>query len=362
MSKKPFLLEYDVPLWSPKSNTPPYPYYLEVLRNHQSVDTIPLDKHAVIVLGREASLTDITIANPSISRQHCIIQYRSDTPKDARLYLYDLKSANGTFWNKKRVKPFTYIPLRLGDQLQFGASNTIYVVASQHEWVQQFNEERLQEEQEYLKRQQKSTPHQPTKKRKEMNKQDSEEDEDDEEHEEADFDEDDLDVRKRSRIEDNYYDTRDFDDEQDEFFDRVGVTSKRMDTEQEHKSQPQVETLETLLEKREKITNRILELKKQMQTKTQMQTFSKKEGEEDALDAYMNQLQQVEQKQDVSKMQMEIDQLETQKGKLNKLITIATPSISILQHASVNAKSKKIGTYLHEMDLITDDLLQPQQQ
>lgn len=52
-----------------------------------------------------------TMAHPTISRFHAVLQYRSTfsaTDENRGFYLYDLGSTHGTFLNRSRIKPKTY--------------------------------------------------------------------------------------------------------------------------------------------------------------------------------------------------------------------------------------------------------------
>lgn len=58
---------------------------------------------------------DITMAHPTISRYHAILQYRASTDENETVgfYLYDLGSTHGTFLNKQRIKPNVYVKVKV---------------------------------------------------------------------------------------------------------------------------------------------------------------------------------------------------------------------------------------------------------
>jgi pSer/pThr/pTyr-binding forkhead associated (FHA) protein len=69
--------------------------------------------------------------HPSISRYHAIIQHK----KDGSVHLFDLSSSHGTFLNKEQVRPRDYYRIWLGDQIRFGASTRVHILASSNEKV-----------------------------------------------------------------------------------------------------------------------------------------------------------------------------------------------------------------------------------
>lgn len=76
----------------------------------------------VFTLGRAPDMVDVQIEHPSCSRIHCVVQHR----KSGEVYLYDMQSAHGTFLNKKQLPPREYVPLHVGDMVQFGGSTRLY--------------------------------------------------------------------------------------------------------------------------------------------------------------------------------------------------------------------------------------------
>jgi hypothetical protein len=84
-----------------------------------------------LLFGRDGSCCDVICAHPSVSKQHCCIQFRKVQPtKDALPYLMDLNSGNGTFLNreKKPIARQRYIELRAQDVVTVGFSSREYVL------------------------------------------------------------------------------------------------------------------------------------------------------------------------------------------------------------------------------------------
>ncbi|XP_071051656.1 kanadaptin [Onthophagus taurus] len=104
-------------------------YVLEVLKSGQIVERINLMKKSFTVIGRLDDC-DITMAHPTVSRYHAILQYRKieseDNPKG--FYLFDLSSTHGTFLNKQKLKPRVYGKVYVGHMIKFGCSTRTYLL------------------------------------------------------------------------------------------------------------------------------------------------------------------------------------------------------------------------------------------
>jgi hypothetical protein len=79
-----------------------------------------LGKRVLIGSGGDA---DFALLDPNISRRHAVI-----TKKHSRYILTDLKSANGTFVNRKKIPPETEYPIGGGDDIQFGALHFTFLL------------------------------------------------------------------------------------------------------------------------------------------------------------------------------------------------------------------------------------------
>lgn len=100
------------------------------------MDTIELSARSCWLVGREAAIADLLAENPSISKQHAVIQFRyaekrnefGDKIGKVKPYLIDLESANGTHLNGEQVPDRRYLELRPKDVVKFGTSEREYVV------------------------------------------------------------------------------------------------------------------------------------------------------------------------------------------------------------------------------------------
>lgn len=105
-------------------------YSLEVLKSGMIVDKMDLTKRAFYVFGR-LNNCDVMMAHPTISRYHCVLQYKAfaeEGEPPCGWYLYDLGSTHGTFLNKDRLKVSHYTRVRVGHQIKFGNSTRTYIL------------------------------------------------------------------------------------------------------------------------------------------------------------------------------------------------------------------------------------------
>lgn len=142
---------YVEPKWSAAPDSS-LVYSFEVLKGGQIVESVNnLQNRAYWTIGK-IQTNDIVMAHPTISRYHAVLQYRPNVvnndddsgedddeksgksdgaeqkPKvDKGWYLYDLSSTHGSFVNKMKVPPKTYIRIRVGYMLKFGASTRNYI-------------------------------------------------------------------------------------------------------------------------------------------------------------------------------------------------------------------------------------------
>jgi pSer/pThr/pTyr-binding forkhead associated (FHA) protein len=100
-----------------------HPWRLDVLRDGVELDPIDINSKAVWLVGRQPTC-DIALEHPSLSRQHAVLQHRAN----GALYLFDLASTHGTFLNKQRVDPNTYVTVVNGDFIKFGGSTRHFIV------------------------------------------------------------------------------------------------------------------------------------------------------------------------------------------------------------------------------------------
>ncbi|XP_076835321.1 kanadaptin isoform X2 [Brachyhypopomus gauderio] len=123
-------LPYSEPPWAGVADVP---YSFELLKNGAIVDTVPLTLQSYFVVGR-LPICDISLEHPSISRYHAVVQYRGDSGDqgvmgdEVGFYVYDLGSTHGTFVNKNKIPPQTYIRVRVGHVLKFGGSTRLFIL------------------------------------------------------------------------------------------------------------------------------------------------------------------------------------------------------------------------------------------
>lgn len=107
--------------------------------NDAPLDVLHISKQSAYLFGRDRKVADIPVDHTSLSKQHCVIQYRAlpdKNDRDMRLrckpYLIDLGSTNGTFLNEVRLDEARYYELRKGDVITLGASSREYVLLTEN--------------------------------------------------------------------------------------------------------------------------------------------------------------------------------------------------------------------------------------
>jgi len=98
---------------------------LEVFKNDEKIDSVPLGAKKYTVFGRSEEVCDVVLDHTSISRKHAAIVHHNS----GKIYLIDLQSGNGTFIDDVKVKPHTPISLKEGTMIRFGASSRMYIAA-----------------------------------------------------------------------------------------------------------------------------------------------------------------------------------------------------------------------------------------
>lgn len=103
------------------------------------IQVLHISKQSAYLFGREEKVADIPVHHPSLSKQHCVLQYRSLPDRNDREqrirckpYLMDLKSTNGTFINGVRIDDSRYYELRKGDVITLGSSSREYVLLTEY--------------------------------------------------------------------------------------------------------------------------------------------------------------------------------------------------------------------------------------
>ncbi|KAM6972921.1 kanadaptin [Aplochiton taeniatus] len=124
-------LPYTEPLWGGVADIP---YALEILKDGSILDSIPLTQNSYFVVGR-LPVCDLSLEHPSISRYHAVLQYRKESSgeepakgEERGFYIHDLGSTHGTFVNKNKIPPKTFIRLRVGHVIKFGGSTRLFIL------------------------------------------------------------------------------------------------------------------------------------------------------------------------------------------------------------------------------------------
>lgn len=126
IKEKSIPLPYKEPKWS---GTPSEAYGFEVLKSGQILEHIELNTKSFYVFGR-LSTCDISMAHPTVSRYHAVLQYRSQESESnpVGFYIYDLGSTHGTFLNKNRIKSNLYVRVQVGHIIKLGLSTRLFLL------------------------------------------------------------------------------------------------------------------------------------------------------------------------------------------------------------------------------------------
>jgi smad nuclear-interacting protein 1 len=124
-----------------------------VFKGDDILETLHLHRQSSYLVGRDERVADVVLAHPSISKQHCVIQFRKVEVVAAargpsaeerelgilarqqpqrrtvvRPYIMDLQSTHKTFLNGTALDDSRYYELREKDSLKFGMSSRDYVL------------------------------------------------------------------------------------------------------------------------------------------------------------------------------------------------------------------------------------------
>jgi hypothetical protein len=103
-----FKLKYSEPFWSGQLPSG-CKWSFDIVRDGVEIGSLPLEGKACFLVGR-VPLCDIVLDNETVSRQHAVLQCRGN----GKLYLYDLGSTYGSFVNRTKIAPSTYVELKAG--------------------------------------------------------------------------------------------------------------------------------------------------------------------------------------------------------------------------------------------------------
>lgn len=99
-------------------------------------DMLHISRQSCYLIGRDATVADIPVDHASVSKQHCVVQYRSQTERNEfgdekrtiKPFLIDLESSNGSFVNKVEVPPSRYYELKNGDTITLADCDRDFVI------------------------------------------------------------------------------------------------------------------------------------------------------------------------------------------------------------------------------------------
>ena len=100
-----------------------------MLKDGAIVDVVDCRGRGCVTLGRTPD-NDVVLEHPSSSRFHAAIQFARG---GSEAFVFDNASTHGTFVNKRRLKARVHAPVFVGDQIRFGQSSRIFVVAGASE-------------------------------------------------------------------------------------------------------------------------------------------------------------------------------------------------------------------------------------
>jgi len=107
------------------------------------LEIMHVSKQSAYLFGRDRKVADIPVDHPSLSKQHCVLQYRAlpdtsirgqhqEQKLRCRPYLMDLESTHGTCVNGVKLEAARYYELRKGDIVTLGFSSREYVLLTEN--------------------------------------------------------------------------------------------------------------------------------------------------------------------------------------------------------------------------------------
>jgi len=102
-----------------------------VYKDEEQVKEIWLHRKSYHLVGRCRKSCDVKLMHFTISKHHCVLQYRQRCLKGVLgvyPYLMDLGSRHGTFLNKQKLIPKKYYQLLSKDVIVFGKSSRKYIM------------------------------------------------------------------------------------------------------------------------------------------------------------------------------------------------------------------------------------------
>ena len=106
-----------------------------VFKGDEIIETLHVHRQSAFLLGRDDRIADLLITHPSCSKQHAVLQFRSQeirtstgVIREIKPYIMDLGSVHKTYLNNNVIDDARYYELRHKDMLKFGSSTREYVL------------------------------------------------------------------------------------------------------------------------------------------------------------------------------------------------------------------------------------------
>lgn len=115
---------YFQPSWSALPLTDQTLFTLDIWKEGTITHTVPLSKKPFFIIGRNQTFCDVTLANPTVSRVHCVLQYNSK----GEMFLYDINTAYGTYLNGEKIESQTYVKVKDGDTFKVAQSKRMFII------------------------------------------------------------------------------------------------------------------------------------------------------------------------------------------------------------------------------------------
>ena len=141
--KNGIVLKWSAPLDDAKP-TKQWRFY--VFKDNDIIETLHIHRQSCYLVGRDNRVCDIVLQHPSISKQHCVIQFRSidvfkhttdsndlvlqqkERRSVVKPYIMDLESTHKTLLNGEPLEDARYYEIKEKDSIKFGVSTREYVL------------------------------------------------------------------------------------------------------------------------------------------------------------------------------------------------------------------------------------------
>ena len=132
-------IAYILPSWAYKSNKINNYYSIDIWKEGITIKSFSLSVKSYFIIGRNVNLCDITLTNPTISRTHCVLQYKNNE----ELFIYDLNSVYGTFINGEKILPMKYYKVKSGDIFKVGNSKKLFILNRDSDVIENEDDDNL---------------------------------------------------------------------------------------------------------------------------------------------------------------------------------------------------------------------------